>query len=70
MLPFGFSTASRKDAWLWAASVSTASIWGGVTLAYAIPAAPATFLIMACAAAIYAGAALLSTRRQRPVPTS
>jgi zinc/manganese transport system permease protein len=55
--------------WL-SAVLATAAIWGGVTLAYAIPAAPATFMIMTCAAAIYAGAALLSTRRQRPVPTS
>ena len=49
--------------WL-SALLSTAAIWGGVTLAYAIPAAPATFLIMACAAAIYAGAALLTTGRR------
>lgn len=55
--------------WL-SAVLATAAIWGGVTLAYVIPAAPATFLIMACAAAIYAGAALLSMRRQRPVPTN
>jgi zinc/manganese transport system permease protein len=55
--------------WL-SAVLSTAAIWGGVTLAYVIPAAPATFLIMTCAAAIYAGAALLSTRRQRPVPAN
>jgi zinc/manganese transport system permease protein len=55
--------------WL-SAVLATAAIWGGVTLAYAVPAAPATFMIMTCAAAIYAGAALLSTRRRRPVRIS
>jgi zinc/manganese transport system permease protein len=62
------TTRPWRAFWL-SAVLSTAAVWAGVTLAYAIPAAPATFTIMACSAAIYAAAALLSTRRRRPVPT-
>ncbi|HUO38121.1 MAG TPA: metal ABC transporter permease [Mycobacterium sp.] len=49
----------------WLAPVlAVAAIWVGVTLAYLIPAAPASFTIMITAAAIYLIAAII-TRRER-----
>jgi zinc/manganese transport system permease protein len=53
--------------WL-SAMLSVAAIWIGVTLAYAIPAAPATFTIMSTAATIYALAALFSANGRWSVP--
>ena len=50
--------------WL-SAVLAVAAIWIGVTISYAVPAAPATFTIMATAAAIYALAALISSRDRR-----
>jgi zinc/manganese transport system permease protein len=50
--------------WL-SAAFAVAAIWIGVTLAYLIPAAPASFTIMICAAATYLAAALVAGR----VPT-
>ena len=51
--------------WL-SAVFSVAAIWIGVAIAYAVPAAPATFTIMSTAAAIYALAALIGARDRRP----
>jgi zinc/manganese transport system permease protein len=42
--------------------LATAAIWIGVTIAYAVPAAPATFTIMSTAAAIYLLAGIISAR--------
>ncbi|HZA12115.1 metal ABC transporter permease [Mycobacterium sp.] len=50
--------------WL-SAVLAVAAIWIGVTIAYAVPAAPATFTIMATAAAMYALAALITSRDRR-----
>jgi zinc/manganese transport system permease protein len=52
---------------LWvAAALSTTAVWIGITLAYAIPKAPASFTIMITAAAVYAIAALIGgTYRRR-----
>jgi zinc/manganese transport system permease protein len=50
--------------WL-SAVLAVAAIWIGVSISYAVPAAPATFTIMATAAAIYALAALISSRDRR-----
>ncbi|HUO37353.1 MAG TPA: metal ABC transporter permease, partial [Mycobacterium sp.] len=47
--------------WL-SAVLATAAIWIGVTIAYAVPAAPATFTIMSTAAAIYLLAGIISAR--------
>ncbi|MDR3658838.1 MAG: metal ABC transporter permease [Mycobacterium sp.] len=47
--------------WL-AAALSVGSIWVGIGLAYAIPKAPASFTIMATAAAVYASAAVIGGR--------
>ncbi|MBV8964701.1 MAG: metal ABC transporter permease [Mycobacteriaceae bacterium] len=47
--------------WL-SAGIAVAAIWVGVVLAYLVPAAPASFTIMTCAAATYAAAALLGSR--------
>ena len=47
--------------WL-SATLAAAAIWVGVTLAYLVPKAPASFTIMICAAATYAIAALLTAR--------
>jgi zinc/manganese transport system permease protein len=55
------TTRPWRGFWL-SAVLSAAAVWVGVTLAYVIPAAPASFTIMGCAAAIYALAALLSAR--------
>jgi zinc/manganese transport system permease protein len=51
--------------WL-SAVLATAAIWIGVTIAYAVPAAPATFTIMSTAAAIYLLAAVTGTQNRRP----
>jgi zinc/manganese transport system permease protein len=48
------------------AVLATAAIWIGVTIAYAVPAAPATFTIMCTAAAIYLLAAVTGTQNRRP----
>jgi zinc/manganese transport system permease protein len=66
------TTRPWRGFWL-SAVLAAAAVWIGVTLAYAIPAAPASFTIMGCAAAIYAVAALLSTRpslRNRRIDSS
>jgi zinc/manganese transport system permease protein len=51
--------------WL-SAILATAAIWIGVTIAYAVPAAPATFTIMSTAATIYLFAAVISARGPEP----
>ncbi|HUE34912.1 MAG TPA: metal ABC transporter permease [Mycobacterium sp.] len=51
--------------WL-SAVLATAAIWIGVTIAYAVPAAPATFTIMSTAATIYLIAAVISARGRQP----
>jgi zinc/manganese transport system permease protein len=51
--------------WL-SALFSVAAIWIGVTVAYAVPAAPATFTIMCTAAAIYLLAAVIGARDRGP----
>jgi zinc/manganese transport system permease protein len=51
--------------WL-SAVLATAAIWIGVTIAYAVPAAPPTFTIMSTAATIYLIAAVTSARRHQP----
>jgi zinc/manganese transport system permease protein len=51
--------------WL-SAVLATAAIWIGVTIAYAVPAAPATFTIMSTAATIYLIAAAISARGRQP----
>ena len=51
--------------WL-SAVLAAAAIWIGVTVAYAVPAAPATFTIMSSAATIYLIAAVISARGRRP----
>ena len=63
------TTRPWRGFWL-SAVLSAVAVWVGVTLAYLIPAAPATFTIMSCAAAIYAFAALISTVRPRLVPAN
>jgi zinc/manganese transport system permease protein len=50
--------------WL-SAVLATAAIWIGVTIAYAVPAAPPTFTIMSTAATIYLMAAVTSARRHQ-----
>ncbi|AGB22413.1 ABC-type Mn2+/Zn2+ transport system, permease component [Mycobacterium sp. JS623] len=53
--------------WL-AATVSAVSVWIGISVAYAIPKAPASFTIITTAAALYALATLASrTTRRHPV---
>ena len=51
--------------WL-SAVLATAAIWIGVTIAYAVPAAPATFTIMGTAATIYLIAAVTGARGRQP----
>jgi zinc/manganese transport system permease protein len=51
--------------WL-SAVVATAAIWIGVTIAYAIPAAPATFTIMSTAAMIYLIATVITAGDRQP----
>jgi len=55
------TTHPWRGFWL-SATLSVASIWIGVALAYAIPKAPASFTIMATAAALYAFAALVGAK--------
>lgn len=55
------TTRPWRGFWL-SATLSVASIWIGVALAYAIPKAPASFTIMATAAALYAFAALVGAK--------
>lgn len=58
------TTRPWRGFWL-SAILSVTSIWIGVALAYAIPKAPASFTIMVTAAALYALAALVSTKPMR-----
>ena len=51
--------------WL-SAVLATSAIWIGVTIAYAVPAAPATFTIMSTAATIYLIAAVIGARGRQP----
>ncbi|HEY0228824.1 MAG TPA: metal ABC transporter permease, partial [Mycobacterium sp.] len=55
------TTRPWQGFWL-SAVLATAAIWIGVTIAYAVPAAPATFTIMSAAATIYLIAAAISAR--------
>jgi zinc/manganese transport system permease protein len=59
------TTRSWYGFWL-SAVLATAAIWIGVTIAYAVPAAPATFTIMSAAATIYVIAAVISARGRQP----
>ncbi|MFI6958583.1 metal ABC transporter permease [Nocardia sp. NPDC050408] len=49
--------------WL-SAGLATLAVWAGITLSYAIPAAPASFTIIAVAAVGYAGAVLFDQIRR------
>ena len=51
--------------WL-SAVLATAAIWIGVTIAYAIPQAPATITIMSTAATMYLIAAVITARGRQP----
>jgi zinc/manganese transport system permease protein len=53
--------------WL-SAVLAVAAIWIGVTIAYLVPAAPATFTIMSTAAAMYLLAAFVRVRDRGPSP--
>ena len=55
--------------WL-SAALAAAAIWVGVSLAYLVPKAPASFTIMSCAGATYLAAALLTTRGRSSRPHS
>lgn len=55
--------------WL-SAAMAAGAIWFGVTLAYLVPRAPASFTIMSCAGATYLAAALLTTRGRSSHPNS
>jgi zinc/manganese transport system permease protein len=59
------TTRPWRGFWL-SAILATAAIWIGVTIAYAVPAAPATFTIMSTAATIYLVAAVISARGHQP----
>ena len=59
------TTRPWQGFWL-SAVFSVAAIWIGVTVAYAVPAAPATFTIMSTAATIYLIAAVTSARGHQP----
>jgi zinc/manganese transport system permease protein len=59
------TTGPWQGFWL-SAGLATAVIWIGVSIAYAIPQAPATFTIMSAAATIYLIAAVVGARRRRP----
>jgi len=59
------TTRSWPGFWL-SAVLATAAIWIGVTIAYAVPAAPATFTIMSTAATIYLIAAAIGARGRQP----
>jgi zinc/manganese transport system permease protein len=64
------TTRPWRGFWL-SALLSAATIWIGVALAYAIPKAPASFTIMATAAAMYALAAVVGGRsRAAAVPAT
>jgi zinc/manganese transport system permease protein len=56
-----------------AAALAVAAMWGGLTLAYAVPALPASFAIITCATAEYAVAGLatvlVARRRRAPLPS-
>jgi len=59
------TTRPWRGFWL-SAVLATAAIWIGVTIAYAVPAAPATFTIMSTAATIYLFVAVTSARGRPP----
>lgn len=51
-----------------AGALAVAAMWAGLALAYAAPALPASFAIMACATAEYVLAAVATIWRRRPNP--
>lgn len=59
------TTHPWRGFWL-SAILATAAIWIGVTIAYALPALPATFTIMSTAATIYLIAAVIGGRDRQP----
>jgi zinc/manganese transport system permease protein len=59
------TTRPWRGFWL-SAILATAAIWIGVTIAYALPAIPATFTIMSTAATIYLIAAVIGARDRQP----
>lgn len=59
------NTQNNTQFWL-SAILATAAIWIGVTMAYALPAVPATFTIMSTAAMIYLIAAVIGARDRQP----
>jgi zinc/manganese transport system permease protein len=59
------TTHPWRGFWL-SAILATAAIWIGVTIAYALPAVPATFTIMSTAAMIYLIAAVIGARDRQP----
>jgi zinc/manganese transport system permease protein len=59
------TTHPWRGFWL-SAILATAAIWIGVTIAYALPAIPATFTIMSTTAMIYLIAAVIGARDRQP----
>jgi zinc/manganese transport system permease protein len=59
------TTHPWRGFWL-SAILATTAIWIGVTIAYALPALPATFTIMSTAAMIYLIAAVTGARDRQP----
>ncbi|MCV7427774.1 metal ABC transporter permease [Mycobacterium montefiorense] len=59
------TTRPWRGFWL-SAVLATAAIWIGVTIAYAVPAAPATFTIMSTATTIYLVAEVIGARDRQP----
>jgi zinc/manganese transport system permease protein len=57
------TTRPWRAFWL-SAALATIAVWAGITLSYAIPAAPASFTIMAVAAGGYLAAVLLNRLRR------
>lgn len=65
------ATAARLTSHPWrgfwlSALLAAAAVWVGVTVAYAVPAAPATFTIMSTAATIYLIVAVIGVRDRWP----
>jgi zinc/manganese transport system permease protein len=68
--PAGASRALTARPWaglLLSGAIAVAAMWGGLALSYVVPALPPSSAIIGLAAAAYAGAALLATRRRSGV---
>jgi zinc/manganese transport system permease protein len=55
--------------WL-SAALAVLSVWAGLALAYAVPAVPPSFGVVAVASAAYAGSVLLDLTRRRASSTT